>query len=37
MERIFEVELTAEEQEMLRKSIELCSGSIDIARKLMAG
>jgi malate dehydrogenase len=37
MEKIFEVELGAEEKEMLAKSIELCSGSIDIARKLMAG
>jgi malate dehydrogenase len=36
MEKIFEVELSAEEKAMLAKSIELCSGSIDIARKLMA-
>jgi malate dehydrogenase len=36
MEKIFEVELSAEEQEMLSASIQLCSGSIDIARKLMA-
>ena len=36
MEKIFEVELSAEEQEMLSASIQLCSESIDIARKLMA-
>jgi malate dehydrogenase len=36
MEKIFEVELSADEKEMLAKSIELCTGSIDIARKLMA-
>jgi len=36
MERIFEVELSAEEKEMLAASIKLCTGSIDIARKLMA-
>ena len=36
MEKIFEVELGPEEKEMLAKSVELCTGSIDIARKLMA-
>jgi malate dehydrogenase len=36
MEKIFEVELSGEEKEMLAASIKLCSGSIDIARKLMA-
>jgi malate dehydrogenase len=36
MEKIFEVELSAEEKEMLAASIKLCTGSIDIARKLMA-
>jgi malate/lactate dehydrogenase len=35
MEKVFEVDLSPEEKEMLAKSIELCSGSIDIARKLM--
>ena len=36
MEKIFEVELNAEEKEMLAASVKLCTGSIDIARKLMA-
>jgi len=36
MEKIFEVELSAEEKQMLDASIKLCSGSIDIARKLMS-
>jgi malate dehydrogenase len=36
MEKIFEVELDPAEKEMLAKSVELCTGSIDIARKLMA-
>jgi malate dehydrogenase len=36
MEKIFEVELSAEEKEMLDASIKLCTGSIDIARKLLA-
>ncbi|MGD8897191.1 MAG: malate dehydrogenase [Acidobacteriota bacterium] len=35
MEKIFEVELSAEEKEMLAASVKLCTGSIDIARKLM--
>jgi malate dehydrogenase len=35
MEKVFEVELSAEEKEMLAASIKLCTGSIDIARKLM--
>ena len=37
MEKIFEVEMGADEKEMLAASIKLCSGSIDIARKLMNG
>jgi malate dehydrogenase len=36
MEKVFEVELNAEEKEMLGKSIKLCTDSIDIARKLLA-
>jgi malate dehydrogenase len=36
MEKVLEVELSADEKEMLAASIKLCSGSIDIARKLMA-
>jgi malate dehydrogenase len=36
MEKIFEVELNADEKEMLGKSIKLCTDSIDIARKLLA-
>ncbi len=36
MEKIFEVELSPEEKEMLAASIKLCSGSIDAARTLMA-
>jgi malate dehydrogenase len=35
MEKIFEVELSSEEKDMLAASIKLCTGSIDIARKLM--
>jgi malate dehydrogenase len=35
MEKIFEVELSAEEKDMLAASVKLCTGSIDIARKLM--
>jgi malate dehydrogenase len=35
MEKILEVELSTEEKEMLAASIKLCTGSIDIARKLM--
>jgi malate dehydrogenase len=35
MEKVFEVDLSADEKKMLDASIELCTGSIDIARKLM--
>jgi malate dehydrogenase len=35
MEKIYEVELNAEEKEMLAASIKLCTDSIDIARKLL--
>ena len=35
VEHVFEVDLTEEETAMLRKSVELCSGSIDAARKLL--
>jgi malate dehydrogenase len=36
MEKVLEVELSSEEKEMLAASVKLCTGSIDIARKLMA-
>jgi len=35
VEHVYEVDLTEEETAMLRKSIDLCSGSIDAARKLI--
>jgi malate dehydrogenase len=36
VEHVFEVDLDEEEKRMLGKSIELCTGSIDTARKLLA-
>jgi malate dehydrogenase len=35
MEKVFEVELDAEEKKMLEASIKLCTGSIDIAKGLL--
>jgi malate dehydrogenase len=36
VEHVFEVDLDEDEKKMLGKSIDLCTGSIDVARKLLA-